>query len=220
MRHCLLGTLLASVGIGMDAVHTWAAGERFVWRPLGRGRRMIHSWVSGGVGARRWWWWQTERNAKRMVSHVTCHTCDSSPPSPSTTPEPSNEVPRASYSPTALQQSPKQPTAMIQVRTAPTPALLRRSQSPAHPKQATATNKAPSCSHCCPGAYHVYYMPSEANKDFRTPNSPPCVIQRALKPPNTTHQASCTLKPRTPTPTLLCTPPIRPSVINCTLHIG
>jgi len=121
MRHCLLGTLLASVGIGMDAVHTWAAGERFVWRPLGRGRRMIHSWVSGGVGARRWWWWQTERNAKRMVSHVTCHTCDSSPPSPSTTPEPSNEVPRASYSPTALQQSPKQPTAMIKCVQHPPP---------------------------------------------------------------------------------------------------
>ena len=119
-----------------------------------------------------------------MASHITCHTCDSSP-SPSTTPErePSNEAPRASYSPTALQQSPKRPTAMIQVRTAPTPALLRRSQSPAHPKQAAATNKAPSRSHCCPGAYHVYHMP----KDSRTPNSPPCVIPRALKSPNTAH---------------------------------
>jgi len=48
-RHCLRRTLLASVGIGMDAVRTWATGERFWWQPLGRGHRMIHSWVSGKV---------------------------------------------------------------------------------------------------------------------------------------------------------------------------
>jgi hypothetical protein len=128
-------TLLASVGIGMDAVRIWAAGERFWWQFLWRGCRMIHSWVSGGVGARRWWWQTGRREAQRTtewrhMSHVTLATS----PSPSTTPEhePSNEAPCASYSPTALQQSPKRPTAMIQVHTAPTPALLRRSQSPAH----------------------------------------------------------------------------------------
>ncbi len=36
-RHCLRGTLLASVGIGMDAVHTWAVGKRLGGNLLGAG---------------------------------------------------------------------------------------------------------------------------------------------------------------------------------------
>ena len=54
-----------------------------------------------------------------MASHVTCHICDSSPSPLTGTAE--HGAPPASHPPTTLQQSPKQPTTMIQVRTAPLP---------------------------------------------------------------------------------------------------